>query len=106
MEWQSGNIFIRRNILERAGDVIDGHAHRFDHTSYVICGMVRVEAVLLDGRQIEKTFGPGDHFLVLAGVQHKITAVTDGVMFDCIYSHRTPQGEVVQQATGWEPAYG
>lgn len=106
MEWQSGNIFIRRNILERAGDVIDGHAHRFDHTSYVIKGSVRVHAVLLDGREIEQDFHEGDHFLVLAGVTHKITALADGVMFDCLYSHRNPQGEVVQQNIGWNAAYG
>lgn len=24
----------------------------------------------------------------------------------CIYSHRTPQGDIVQQYTGWEPSYG
>lgn len=24
----------------------------------------------------------------------------------CIYAHRTPQGDVVQEYTGWEPAYG
>ena len=24
----------------------------------------------------------------------------------CIYSHRTPQGDIVQDYTGWDPAYG
>lgn len=43
----------------------------------------------------------GHHFLVKAEVWHKITALMDDTEFDCVYSHHTPQGDIVQEWTGW-----
>lgn len=109
VEWVSGNIFIRPNEHMRNGQVIHGHKHRFDHTTFVTEGSVHVKAVTPDGRTIEGKFGKDyhfRHFLVLADVEHEITALEDGTSFYCIYSHRTPQGEVVLGETGWREAYG
>lgn len=121
-EWCSGNIFIRPNRLVRAGDVIHGHCHNFDHTTIVFRGAVRVRKwtkavrldgapVLVDGEQLwhvvaDREFVAPAHFLVEAEARHEITALRDDTEFWCVYSHRTPQGEIVQNATGWEPAYG
>jgi quercetin dioxygenase-like cupin family protein len=107
-EWISGNIFIRPNQNMKKGDVIQGHKHNFDHTSFVTEGSVHVKAVTPDGRVIESDFGKDykyRHFLVLADVEHEITALEDGTNFYCIYSHRTPQGEVSISQTGWREAY-
>jgi quercetin dioxygenase-like cupin family protein len=107
-EWVSGNIFIRPNRNMMKGDVIQGHKHNFDHTSFVVKGSVHVKAVTPDGRVIEGDFGEAyntPHFLVLADVEHEITALEDGTSFYCIYSHRTPQGEVSLHQTGWYDAY-
>ena len=121
MEYVSGNIFIRKNRLAKAGDFVDGHAHNFDHTSYVLKGAVLVEAVTPDGRTIRRVFRSPYHaaadlgemdgategpnwFLVKAEVTHKITALIDDTEFDCIYSHRTPQGDVIQHWNGWQEA--
>jgi hypothetical protein len=38
-------------------------------------------------------------------VEHEITSTAPGTICWCVYSHRTPQGEVVEQYTGWEDAY-
>ena len=108
MEWVSGNIFIRPNEMMKAGDTIAGHAHNFDHTSFVVNGAVNVKATTPDGRQIDGNFGNGfpfRHFLVLAGVEHAITALEDGTDFYCIYAHREPQGDIVQENTGWYEGY-
>lgn len=105
MEWVSGNILIRPNFFGKAGEVIQGHKHNFDHTSFVIKGSVRVRATTPDGRKLDKVFKAGQHFLVLAEVDHEITALEDNTEFFCIYSHRTPQGDVVQEVTGWDEAY-
>lgn len=108
MEWVSGNIFIRPNEMMKAGDVIEGHAHNFDHTSFVVNGAVNVRATTPDGRQLDANFGNGypfRHFLVLKDVEHTITALEDGTDFYCIYSHREPQGDIVQTVTGWTEAY-
>lgn len=107
-EWVSGNIFIRSNEHMRKGAVIHGHKHNFDHTSFVTEGSVHVKGTLPDGRVIEADFGkdfPFRHFLVLANVEHEITALENGTSFYCIYSHRTPQGEVSIQQTGWPGSY-
>ena len=106
MEFVSGNIMIRPMILEKAGSVVQGHKHTFDHTSIVFTGSVRVKAVLPNGRALEQDFSKASHFLVLAGVEHEITALEDGTIVWCVYSHRDPQGDVIQQHIGWSPAYG
>lgn len=108
--WHSGNVFIRPNKLEKAGDKTEGHKHNFDHTTIIFSGAVHVRAVLEDGRVIERDFGEGTelglrHFLVLANSEHEITALVDNIEYWCVYSHRTPQGEVTQVYTGWEDAY-
>ena len=105
MEWSSGNVFIRPNTLDHAGDVTHGHAHQFDHTTIVMEGAVRIRATLPDGRVIDREFRAPAHALILAGVEHEITALEDQTVYWCIYSHRSPQGEVVLQHNGWGDAY-
>lgn len=103
-----GNIYIRPNEDMKKGQTIQGHKHNFDHTSFVTDGAVHVKAKLADGRVVERDFGKGfpyRHFLVLAGVEHEITALEDGTNFYCIYSHRNSQGEITEYQTGWGLAY-
>lgn len=105
MEWTSGNIYIRPNQLPSKGDRVDGHTHNFDHTTIVFKGAVHVRATLPDGRVIERDFTAPSHFLVRADVAHEITALTENTEFWCVYAHRTPQGDVVQENVGWGPGY-
>lgn len=103
MEFVSGNIFIREMRFDKAGDVVEGHAHNFDHTTYVSRGALRFET---DGKSIEKHAADGRNWaLIKAGVKHRIVALEDNSMGHCIYAHRTPQGEVVQEWDGWEQGY-
>lgn len=101
MEWASGNIFIRPNVLPNVGDSVDGHTHQFDHTSIVYTGSVHVTAILPDGRVIEQEFTAPAHFLVKAEVRHRIVATKPDTVFWCVYSHRDAQGDVVQEQAGW-----
>lgn len=106
MEFASGNIFIRKTLVNaRAGARTGGHLHVFDHTSIVFSGAVRVTANLPNGEKIVREFHAPNHFLVRADVRHDIEAIEDGTTMWCVYSHRTPQGDVVQIATGWPEAY-
>jgi hypothetical protein len=107
MEWVSGNIYIRPNSLEKAGNKVCGHKHNFDHTTIIFKGRVHVKATLPDGQVLDRSFGDGcefRHFLVKADVSHEITAEVDDTEFWCVYSHRTPQGDIVQEYTGWQEA--
>lgn len=110
MEFISGNIFIREMAFENAGDVVDGHVHNFDHTTYVARGALRIEKLDSDGRVIaavDKRASDGQNWLLIkAEARHRITALEDGSVGHCIYAHRTPQGDVVQERTGWDRAYG
>lgn len=103
-EWVSGNIFIRPNRLERAGDRTDGHCHNFDHTTIVFKGAVHVKATYQDGSIREADFVAPAHFLVRKDVMHEITATEPSTVFWCVYSHRNPQGDVVQVYDGWHDA--
>lgn len=105
MEWVSGNIFIRPFFLEKEGDYIDGHTHHFGHTMVLHYGNILVEATGPNGEQKSiRKLGPS-HLYIAPDWTHKITAESENVNCWCMYSHRTPQGDVVQENTGWEKAY-
>ena len=109
MEFVSGNVFIREMAFEKAGQVVEGHTHNFDHTTYCIRGALRIERLDADGKvekAIEKRASDGHNWvLIKAESRHRITALEDDSMGHCIYSHRNPQGEVVQAYDGWTPGY-
>jgi len=105
-EWHGGgNVFIRPNTLAKAGDAIEGHTHNFDHVTIVFTGSVKVTATGPDGAVQEGTFTAPAHFLVRAECTHQITALMDNTTIWCVYAHRTPQGIIVQEYTGWPEAY-
>ena len=106
MEWVSGNVMIRPNLLAKAGDVLPGHLHNFDHTLIVFKGSLRIHGECPDARIVEKEFVAPSHALVLKDVIHTITALQDDTEFWCVYSHRHPNGEISQEWTGWNDAYG
>lgn len=105
METSCGNIFRRKNRLDKAGDRVDGHAHNFDHLTVIFTGAVRIKAKLSNGQVIEQEFHAPTDCLIRADVSHEITALEDNTEFWCIYSHRTPQGDVTLEDTGWHAAY-
>jgi hypothetical protein len=104
-EWVSGNVFIRSQGPLKKGTSVAGHKHNFDHTTIVFKGSVHVRGVLPNGNVIERDFAAPAHFLVKADVEHQITALESDTIYWCVYSHRTPQGVVVQEYTGWSTAH-
>jgi quercetin dioxygenase-like cupin family protein len=109
MELISGNIFIRPMTFEAAGSVVHGHTHNFDHTTYVVRGAVRIEQLDAEGqviRSIDKHASDGHNWvLIKASVIHRLTALEPNSHAHCIYAHRTPQGDVVQEYDGWMASY-
>ena len=105
--------------FQKAGDVVNGHTHNFDHVTLVLAGAVRVRyhkevegVMVLQGYQEFhaplKMHGDGGQeaqILVKAGVHHEITALEDGTHCWCVFAHRDPDtGEVVEAWNGWMPA--
>jgi quercetin dioxygenase-like cupin family protein len=108
-EFVSGNIFIREMRFELAGDVVQGHKHNFDHTTYVARGALKVEKLDEQGsvlKSVVKRAGDGYNWVLIQKDDiHRITALEDGSIGHCIYAHRNPQGEIVAEYDGWQPAY-
>ena len=104
-EWVSGNVFIRRNLLEEVGDLVEGHTHAFDHTTIIFTGAVRIIAWQRGEVIADRVFAAPAHCLIRADVEHEITATEPHTEFWCVYSHRDSQARVSLEYTGWEPAY-
>jgi quercetin dioxygenase-like cupin family protein len=69
-----------RRMKAKAGRVIGSHKHTYDHYSILCTGLVKVE---YDGGEVE-WYESGDAITVPAGVEHRITAISDIVWF-CIH---------------------
>lgn len=104
MEIISGNIFIRPNKKE-VGEKVIGHKHNFDHTTIFFTGKWKAKATLPNGTVLEKEFMAPSHALIRADVVHEFECLEAGE-FWCVYSHRTPQGDIIQEYNGWGPSYG
>jgi hypothetical protein len=112
MEWVSGSIFIRPMGEDgkglKPGEVVGGHTHHFDHTTVCFCGAWRVQKWTPSGElAFDFTRAGPFHVLIEAEARHKFTFLggADVGHAWCIYSHRTPQGEVSTVETGWPTAF-
>lgn len=106
MEHKVGNILVRPNPMPFVGMVCGDHEHNFDHMSIVIQGEIEITARDRDRNVLwVKRFGAGEYVLVKAEVSHEIKCTQAPALFHCIYAHRTPQGDVVQEYTGYDDAY-
>lgn len=117
-EFGCGNIFVRQMIFSKKeyqndGDdnfgVVNGHKHFFDHATFVVRGTVRIDKLDEDNNVIKSiTKRAIDGFgwvLIEAGVKHKLTALEPDSIAMCVYSHRNPQGEILEHYDGWDKAY-
>jgi quercetin dioxygenase-like cupin family protein len=81
-----GNPVYMRRMKARAGYLIGSHKHKFEHYSILCSGRVRAEI----GEDTEEYSG-GDVIIVPAGVEHRITALTDIVWF-CVHGTAETEG--------------
>lgn len=108
MEFVCGSIFVRKMGPFKPGDMVKGHKHHFDHTSIFFNGRWRARKwnardVLVEDLEFEAPY----YLLVEAQCQHEfefIGGAEQGKVW-CVYSHRTPQGEVTTEFDGWMHAY-
>lgn len=85
-----GNIWVRQNYLEKAGDEVGGHVHYFDHVSLLAKGSVSVS---IDGEEPHAFHAPT--FIVIRKQhRHKITALEDDTSWYCVFAARDIDGSV------------
>lgn len=87
-----GNIWVRQNILEKAGETFGGHKHEFDHVSLLTKGKVRVE---VDGH-VAKEFEAPTFIVIKKDYEHNFIALEDDVNWYCVFALRDLDGEVVE----------
>ncbi len=88
-----GNIWVRQNVLEKTGDSFGGHKHYFDHVTLLSKGSVEVQ---VEGNAA-KRFDAPTFIVIKKEHEHKVTALTDDVMYYCVFALRDMDGEVVDE---------
>ena len=83
------NIWIRQKLFTKAGQTIGGHKHKYDHVSLLSRGSVSVKV-----GDKEKTFHAPTFVVIRKDLVHDITALTDDVLWHCIFALRDLNGEV------------
>jgi|GEM_PF-910008 len=97
-----GNIWVRKNFLRKAGESAPGHEHKFDHVSLLTRGSVRVEVEGHPPRDFH-----ADTFIIIKKEHvHKFTALTDDVVWYCVFALRDVDGEVTDIYDGDNSPYG
>jgi hypothetical protein len=91
-----GNIWVKQNVLELAGETHGGHEHKFDHVTLLVSGKVSVE---IEGHE-PKQFTAPTFIVIRKEHQHKITAVEDGTVYYCVYALRNMDGEPIEDIYG------
>jgi hypothetical protein len=86
-----GNVWVRSNHLEKAGDFVKGHKHKYDHVSLLAKGKVQVQIGDLE----PQVFNAPIFIVIRKEYVHKITALEDDTIWYCVFAMRRIDGEVV-----------
>lgn len=93
-----GNIWVRQNELRHAGEESLGHTHKFDHVSLLASGSVEVH---IEGCE-PKRFDAPTFIVIRKEYEHKFTALTDGVVWYCVFAIRDLDGQPIEDTYGVE----
>lgn len=86
-----GNIWVRSHYFEKAGHTNGkGHKHNFDHVTLLAVGSVLCE---VEGNE-PKRFDAPTFIVIDKNKEHKFTALTDGVVYYCVFAVRDLDGNV------------
>lgn len=88
-----GNIWVRQRTLQQ-GESHEGHKHHFDHVTLLARGRVQIE---VEGRS--KEFTAPTFVVIRREHQHRVTALTDDVIYYCVFALRDMDGEIMNHFT-------
>lgn len=78
----AGGVYAKEWKSPGKGSWIKQHSHNYDHLSYLASGTVEVK---IEG-EAPKVFTAPIGINIKANLQHKVTALTDGVLWLCIHA--------------------
>lgn len=93
-----GNIWVRQNTIEKAGESFPGHKHKFDHVTLLVKGSIEVE---VEGHPAKQFTAP-TFVIIRKEHEHKVTSLTDDVIYYCVFALRNLDGEVIEDMAGAE----
>jgi len=97
-----GNIWVRSHNFAKSGDTNGGgHYHNFDHVTLLAVGSVEVE---VEGHE-PKRFDAPNFIVIEKDKKHKFTALTDGVVYYCVFALRDIDGEITNVYSGDNTPY-
>jgi hypothetical protein len=97
-----GNIWVRQNYLEKAGEAHPGHKHNFDHVSLLASGKVRVT---VEGYP-PKEFTAPTFIVIKKEHNHHFEALEDGTLWYCVFALRDIDGNTTDFYSGDNSPYG
>lgn len=81
-----GNIWVRQHTLNK-NEFSPGHKHYFDHVTLLISGCVGIHV-----EDKYKEFTGPTYIIIRKDYEHKITALSDNVLYYCIFALRDLEG--------------
>lgn len=84
------NIFVKLIYFEKAGDIMEGHTHNYDHLTLLAKGKVNV---IVDG--ITTEFTAPNMIYINKDKVHTIVATVDETVVYCIHALRDNEGEIL-----------
>jgi hypothetical protein len=100
-----GGFGIRRGELQGVGASTITHKHTFDHITH-LQHAGRVEMLDDEGNVVRFKDCPAGGFAFIAkGAMHRIVCTGERLLYECLYIHRNPDGEIVDEYDGWMPGY-
>lgn len=85
-----GNIWVRQNVLSKAGNTFGGHKHHFDHVSLLTKGSVTVK---VNGSEPKNFIAP-TFIIIRKDHEHEFIALEDGVNWYCVFALRDLDGNI------------
>lgn len=85
-----GNIWVRKNHLTDAGDVVGGHAHHHDHVTLLTSGSVEVT---VEGHP-PKVFKAPTFIVIRKEYRHQFVALEDDTVWYCVFALRDLDGDI------------
>jgi len=78
------NLYSRMMHFKKAGDIEQGHAHKFDHLTLLASGSLKIKV-----NEKESTFTAPNMIFIKEGEKHELTALEDNTVAFCIHALRT-----------------
>lgn len=86
-------VFIKQMYLKEPGTMVPQHAHRYDHTSMLATGSVRMWK---EGLFVADFVAPAPIF-IKAGVKHMFQSLEANTLIYCIHNARAGRVEIVAE---------